>query len=277
MTWVVAVRSWNYAIALSDTQVTSARGPITNFGVMKVQGIAANAVAGFAGSTAIGLDILELMSQAAIARQRGLPANTRFAIRLPFYAMEFIKWLEPQYSSRYSVKAREQGLEMVILSALPVTEAGNDILADLTQGVKVVFPRPEMEQGFQISLLNLISPMSIGSGAGIEEYANALDKVARDRWDEFKRRLVDPDQYSRLAEFAADRARAITPLIEVVLRERPTETVGQQLICSVITPVGLFGPFFVGGWARNRTILNLATEVRSALRDDQQAVATLRA
>jgi len=244
---------------------------------MKVQGIAANAVAGFAGSTAIGLDILGLMSQAAMARQKSLPANSRFAIQLPFYAMEFISWLEPQYSSRYSMKAREQGLEMVILAALPVTEARDDILADLTQGVKVVFPRPGMEQGFQISMLNLITPMSIGSGAGIEEYTNVLDKVARDRWDEFKRKLVDPDQYARFAEFAADRARAITPLLEVVLQERPIETVGQQLICSVITPEGLFGPFFVGGWAKDRAIFNLATEVRSALQGDQDAVATLRA
>ncbi len=278
MTWVAALRSWNYAIALFDTQVTSVRGPVTDFGIMKLQGVAVNAVAGFAGSVAIGLDIIQTMSQAATAKEKRLPAGTRFAVQLPFYAMDFIAWLKPQYSDRYSETAREQGLELLMLASLPVADPAvrGDILADLTQGVKIVFPRPRAEQEFEISLLNLVTPTSIGSGARLKEYAKALEKT-HDRFAEFQRKLTDPDQYTRFAEFAAGRARAITPLLEAVLREHPAETVGQQLLCSVVTPEGLFGPYFLGGWAKERPILHGAAEVRTSLRGDQQAAGTLRA
>jgi hypothetical protein len=264
MTWVIGIRGGDHGLALFDTLITSGAGPVSGLGIYKVQGIAYNAIAGFAGSVEIGLDVLEIMGAAASKRQAALPDGVRLAIDLE-YIHGFASWFQGSYAQRYSRTSRNAGLEMVFIC----TDPNAEMHEFPTQGLVMRCPR-QVGGAFELEPLELFQPISIGSGSLVPAYQQALINLPKRAYGRFSDRAKNYELWRNASRQINSE---VTRLLEQALTTQPISSVGQHLCCSVISSAGLFGPFYLG--SKPGRLVNTMSQLRAELGDAFGSTASL--
>lgn len=168
MTWIVGYRSWNFGALFGDIRISTANGPVADFGVQKVHKLADNVIGGFAGNIHIGFSVLVSFAKHFSGGLVDLPAV------LP----PIVEAMEADYASVAPEQERAGGCHVLLAGTGPkkgVDAATGEELSWTDEpcfGFKIEMPFPD-EAGIAVSEMAQSAATSIGSGAQL--YVNAVD------------------------------------------------------------------------------------------------------
>lgn len=166
MTWVIGrAGPFGYAVGLSDIRVTLADGTERDC-LQKIYNIGPHLVLGFAGSVAIGLEVINQLSAALQPPEKDVAWIPQVvADNLPRGTHELFR--------SFPEVERRLGLQLILLAAHP-TE--NDGAAPWAKCYAYRFSSPD----FNPRLAAPAQIVSIGSGSNVKAYENALRKLEGD-------------------------------------------------------------------------------------------------
>lgn len=166
MTWIIGrAGPFGHAVGVSDIRITLGNGTELDC-LQKVYKVGPQLVLGFAGSVAIGLKVVAQLGTALAP-----PEDTTGWD--PHYIAEGLPIGTRQLFDSFPAKQRSLGCELILLSAHPME---NDGPAPWARCYVHRFYAPKFEpvEAAQAQIV------SIGSGAGIEPYREALDAFSKD-------------------------------------------------------------------------------------------------
>src|SRR5215207_7264584 len=166
MTWVIGrANPFGYAVGLSDIRVTLSNGTELDC-LQKIYKVGNQMVLGFAGSVAIGMENVAQLSE-------GLKVPEKNGVWDPCFVAEMLPIGAKKLFNSFNKAEQELGCELILLGAHP-TE--NDGPAPWAKCYVYRFYAPEFEpiksNGDEI--------VSIGSGSGVGQYVEALNKLSND-------------------------------------------------------------------------------------------------
>ena len=166
MTWVIGrAGPFGYAVGISDIRVTLGDG--TEYDCLqKIYKIGSQLVLGFAGSVAIGLEIVNQLSEALHTTKEGMAWN-------PIIVAENLPKGTRELYDSFPSNQKALGCQLILLAAHP---AKNDGPAPGARCYVYTFSAPE----FRPILADQAQIVSIGSGAQVESYKKALGKLEKD-------------------------------------------------------------------------------------------------
>ena len=166
MTWVIGrAGPFGYAVGLSDIRVTLKDGTERDC-LQKVYNIGPHLALGFAGSVAIGLEIVNQLSAV-------LPRPEKDVAWIPQIVAENLPRGTRELFRAFPEQERRLGSQLMLLSAHP-TE--NDGAAPWAKCYVHRFSSPD----FDPKLARPAQIVSIGSGSSVEPYRKALGKLEGD-------------------------------------------------------------------------------------------------
>ncbi len=255
MTWIVGGIGPSYAYVVADLRVFDREKPIEEFGVQKVLRLTERAVIALAGNVSIGLEIVE-----STWRQLARPIDPDQIKTLPLQALMFplVGAIEREYEKRFSEAERALGCELLVLALVEDTgEFGWSPKAfQFRCPLPGEFPKVEYAQFAEPTNL------TIGFGAEIDEYADALGQIpSASVWEEKLGRNPSAEELVDIPLYAE------RLLQNVVTRgQRDHNQVGPILVSTLISAEGLRWatwnterPFIVAG----RQALDLALQARA--------------
>jgi hypothetical protein len=209
MTWVIGrAGPFGHAVALSDIRVTLGDGSECDC-LQKIHRVTPNMVLGFAGSVAIGL---EAVAQMRVALHRERPTD-RWD---PRYVAETLPDGMSQLFESFSAEERSLKCELMLFSAHPTK---NDGAAPWARCYVHRFYSPQFEpvEAPQAQIV------SIGSGAHIQPYANALEKLGNDM-----------EMFKLEAGFPGGSGLGLMVSLSPLLRRTPTSGISQFLQIFIV-------------------------------------------
>jgi hypothetical protein len=166
MTWVIGrAGPFGHAIGLSDIRITLADGTERDC-LQKVYLIGSQLVLGFAGSVAIGLEIVAQLGTA-------LHVPNREGIWDPLFVADMLPIGTRQLFNMFPDELKTLGCELMLLSAHPTQ---NDGAAPWARCYVHRFYSPNFEP-VEADPAQIVS---IGSGSDVKPYAEALEALSRD-------------------------------------------------------------------------------------------------
>lgn len=166
MTWVIGrAGPFGYAVGLSDIRITLSDGTELDC-LQKIYKIGNQMVLGFAGSVAIGMEVVTQLSE-------GLHLATSDGVWDPRYVATMLPIGTRELFNSFDDQEKELGCGLLLLGAHPKE---NDGAAPWAKCFAYRFRAPE----FRPMVSNGAEIVSIGSGSNVNQYADALGKLSND-------------------------------------------------------------------------------------------------
>jgi hypothetical protein len=170
MTWVIGVPVGGFAIGVADTRVSVDRQPVTGFGVQKLHQVSHQMVVGFSGSIELGFEMVDALAEYVLLS--GVDPGRDLGVGLT-------NWTK-HLATTYRPDAGGNGVSLLVLAASATVRFGPDEVdlgMPLCHGGIVRTPSAAGSP-FQVQGIPHLEARSIGSGAGVEAYRQALERLA---------------------------------------------------------------------------------------------------